>query len=177
MRFTQTPLAGAWLIEPDRNEDERGFFARTYDRDELAARGMDPSVVQCNTSFNLRAGTLRGLHFQTAPHGEPKLIRCTRGAIFDVVVDLRRHSPTHTGWFGAELSAENGRALHVPEGLAHGFQTLQDESEVLYMMGHEYVPDAASGVRWDDPAFAIAWPAVTERVITARDRAYPDYRV
>ena len=177
MRFTQTPLAGAWLIEPDRNEDERGFFARTYDRDELAARGIDPSVVQCNTSFNLRAGTLRGLHFQTAPHGEPKLIRCTRGAIFDVVVDLRRHSPTHRGWFGAELSAENGRALHVPEGLAHGFQTLQDESEVLYMMGHEHVSDAASGVRWNDPVFAITWPEVTERVISARDRAYPDYRV
>ncbi|MDQ3675864.1 MAG: dTDP-4-dehydrorhamnose 3,5-epimerase [Actinomycetota bacterium] len=175
MRFVETPLAGVWLIEPDRIEDERGFFARTYDRDEFAAHGMDPTVVQCSTSFNARAGTLRGMHFQTAPHGEPKLIRCTRGAIFDVVVDLRRELPTHKAWFGTGLSAQNGHALYVPTGLAHGFQTLQDESEVLYMMGYEYVPDAASGVPWNDPAFAIVWPEVAERVISARDQAYRDY--
>jgi dTDP-4-dehydrorhamnose 3,5-epimerase len=176
MRFVETPLAGAWVIEPDRIEDERGFFARTYDRDTFAAHGLDPAVVQCNTSFNARAGTLRGMHFQAAPHGEPKLIRCTSGAIFDVIVDLRPGSDTHRSWFGVELSADSGRALHVPSGLAHGFQTLRDASEVLYMMGHEYVPSAASGVRWDDPAFSIAWPQVGERIISERDRAYPDYR-
>ncbi|MDP8908048.1 MAG: dTDP-4-dehydrorhamnose 3,5-epimerase [Chloroflexota bacterium] len=176
MRFTEAPLAGVWLIEPDRIEDERGFFARTYDRDEFTTRGLDPTVVQCNTSFNAAAGTLRGMHFQVAPHGEPKLIRCTRGAIFDVVVDLRPLSPTHKAWYGGELSADNGRSLYVPRGLAHGFQTIQPATEVLYMMGHEYVPAAASGVRWDDPAFAIEWPEVAERVISDRDRAYPDYR-
>ena len=176
MRFTETPLAGAWLIDFDRHEDERGFFARTYDRDELQARGMDPTVAQCNTSFNTRAGTLRGMHFQAAPHGEPKLVRCTRGAIFDVIVDLRPDSSTHRRWFGVELRAENGRSLYVPVDMAHGFQTLSDASEVLYMMGHEYVPEAASGVRWNDPAFAIDWPdAPSGRTISERDRSYPDY--
>jgi dTDP-4-dehydrorhamnose 3,5-epimerase len=175
VRFVQTPLAGAWVVELDRIQDERGFFARTYDRDEFAQRGMDPAVVQCSASFNARAGTLRGMHLQAAPHGEPKLIRCTRGAIFDVAVDLRPDSDTHRGWFGTELSADNGRALYVPPGLAHGFQTLQDASEVLYMIGHDYVPGAASGVRWNDPAFAIDWPEADARIISARDRAYPDY--
>lgn len=175
MRFVQTPLAGVWLIEPDRIEDERGFFARTYDRARFAEHGLDPAVVQCNTSFNARVGTLRGMHLQADPHGEPKLIRCTRGAIFDVVVDLRPQSPTHTAWFGAQLSADNGHELYVPVGLAHGFQTLRDATEVLYMMGHEHLPDAALGVRWNDPAFAIVWPEASERVISARDAAYPDY--
>lgn len=175
MRFEQSPLYGAWIIEPDRIEDERGWFARTYDCDEFAARGLDPAVVQCNASFNAVAGTLRGLHLQLAPHGEPKLVRCTRGAVLDVVVDLRPDSPTHRQWFGAELSEDNGRALYVPVGLAHGFQTLRDASEVLYMMGHEYVPEAASGVRWDDPAFAISWPPAEHRVISERDASYPDY--
>jgi dTDP-4-dehydrorhamnose 3,5-epimerase len=175
VRLAETPLAGVWLVEPDRIEDERGFFARTYDEALFAARGLAPVGLQCNTSFNAAAGTLRGMHLQRAPHGEPKLIRCTRGAIFDVAVDLRPGSDTHRGWFGAELSAENGHALYVPDGLAHGFQTLQDGSEVLYMMGHEFVPAAATGVRWDDPAFAIAWPETAARVISERDRAYPDY--
>jgi dTDP-4-dehydrorhamnose 3,5-epimerase len=175
VRFAEAPLAGAWIVDPDRLGDERGHFARTFDRDEFAARGMEPAVVQCSTSFNARAGTLRGLHFQAGPHGEPKLVRCTRGAVWDVVVDLRPESPTHRGWYGVELSAENGRALYVPPGLAHGFQTLEDASEVLYMMGHEYVPDAAAGVRWDDPAFGIEWPAAAERVMSDRDRRYPDY--
>ncbi|MDX6718813.1 MAG: dTDP-4-dehydrorhamnose 3,5-epimerase [Solirubrobacteraceae bacterium] len=176
MRFEETPLRGAWVIEPDRVEDERGYFARTYDRDEFAARGIELPVVHCNTSLNDRAGTLRGMHLQVAPHGEPKLVRCTRGAIYDVIVDLRPDSPTHLAWFGAELSEENGRALYAPVGLAHGFQTLRDASEVLYMMGHEYIPSAASGVRWDDPAFAIAWPPASPRVISERDASFPDYR-
>lgn len=176
MRFSRTPLAGAWMIDLERREDERGFFARTYDRGELEARGVDPAVVQCNTSYNVRAGTLRGMHFQAAPHGESKMVRCTRGAIFDVIVDLRRDSPTHRNWFAVELSAENGRTLCVPEGLAHGFQTIEDASEVLYVMGHEYVPESARGVRFDDPAFEIDWPAPqTDRIVSERDRAYPDY--
>jgi dTDP-4-dehydrorhamnose 3,5-epimerase len=177
VRFEETLLAGAWLVELDRREDERGFFARTFDREEWAARGMDPTVAQCNTSFNARAGTLRGMHFQAGPYGEPKLVRCTRGAIWDAIVDLRPASPTHRRWFGAELTAANGRALYVPVGMAHGFQTLEDESEVLYMMGHEYVPESARGVRWDDPAFGIEWPLppACGRLISERDASYPDY--
>jgi dTDP-4-dehydrorhamnose 3,5-epimerase len=175
VRFAEAPLAGAWVVEPDRLGDERGHFARTFDRDEFAARGMAPEIVQCSTSYNARAGTLRGLHFQADPHGEPKLVRCTRGGVFDVIVDLRPESATHRGWYGVELSADNGRALYVPPGMAHGFQTLQDASELLYMMGREYVPAAASGVRWDDPAFGIEWPPVAERVMSERDRRYPDY--
>ena len=175
MRFGECPLSGAWVIDLDRHDDDRGFFARTFDRDAFAARGLDPAVVQCNTSYNTTAGTLRGLHFQAAPHGEPKLVRCTRGAVYDVIVDLRPDSATHLRWHGVELSAENGRALYVPVGFAHGFQTLQDASEVLYMMGHEYVPAAASGVRWDDPAFGIRWPPAARRIISERDRSYPDY--
>jgi dTDP-4-dehydrorhamnose 3,5-epimerase len=177
VRLAETPLAGAWVVELDRHEDERGFFARTFDRDEWAAHGMDPAVVQCSTSFNARAGTLRGMHFQAEPHGEPKLVRCTRGAIHDVIVDLRPGSPTHRRWFGIDLTAHDGTALYVPVGMAHGFQTLVDESEVLYMMGHEHVPESARGVRWDDPAFAIDWPEPPSggRTISERDAAYPAY--
>lgn len=177
MRLTETPLAGAWVVELDRVEDERGFFARTFDRAEWIERGMDPTVVQCNTSFNATAGTLRGMHFQADPHGEPKLVRCTRGAVFDAIVDLRPGSPTHARWFGVDLSAENGTALYVPVGMAHGFQTLADASEVLYMMGHEYVAGAGRGVRWDDPAFGIGWPEPPAggRTISERDAGYPDY--
>ena len=175
MRFTEAPLAGAWVIDPDRRSDERGFFARTFDREEFAARGLEPAVVQSSTSYNTRAGTLRGMHFQAAPHGEPKVVRCTQGAIYDVIVDLRPDSPTHRRWFATELSAENGRAVYIPVGVAHGFQTVADASEVLYMMGHEYVPEAASGVRWDDPAFGIGWPDCDQRIMSDRDRSYPDY--
>jgi len=177
VRFEETPLPGAWLVELDCHEDERGFFARTFDRADWLARDMDPTVAQCNTSFNERAGTLRGMHFQADPHGEPKLVRCTRGAIWDAIVDLRPESATHRRWFAAELTAANGRALYVPAGMAHGFQTLEDESEVLYMMGHEYVPESARGVRWDDPAFAIEWPEPPPggRILSDRDASYPDY--
>lgn len=177
MRFEETPLSGAWVVESDRLGDERGYFARTFDREEWAVRGMDPAVVQCNTSYNGRAGTLRGMHFQAAPHGEPKLVRCTRGAIHDVIVDLRPGSATHKRWFGVELSALNGRSLYVPVGLAHGFQTLEDDSEVLYMMGHEYVAESARGVAWDDPALGISWPDAPAhgRTISDRDRSYAPY--
>lgn len=177
MKFEPTPLSGAWVVEPERMADERGYFARTFDAGEWGARGMDPAVVQCNTSFNTRAGTLRGMHFQADPHGEPKVVRCTRGSIHDVIVDLRAGSATHGSWFGTGLTAENGRALYVPAGMAHGFQTLVEDSEVLYMMGHEYVAEAASGVRWDDHAFGIDWPEPPPggRTISERDAAYPDY--
>ena len=176
MRFQQTPLPGAWVIESEQLNDERGWFARTFDTRELAARGLNPVVVQCNASVNWRRGTVRGLHYQAEPYGESKLVRCVRGAIFDVAVDLRADSPARCRWHGVELSAENARAYYIPAGLAHGFQTLTDDCEVIYQMGHRYVPDAARGVRWDDPAFAIRWPAPDiERTISERDRAFPDY--
>jgi dTDP-4-dehydrorhamnose 3,5-epimerase len=177
MRFIQTPLAGVWVIEPERLGDERGWFARTYDAEEFRAHGLDPAVAQCNASYNARAGTLRGMHYQAPPHGESKLVRCVRGAIFDVAVDLRRDSPTFCSWHGLALSADNARALYIPAGLAHGFQTLADHSDVIYQMGHRYVPDAARGVRFDDPAFAIQWPAVDRQpIVSQRDRSYPDFR-
>ncbi len=176
MRFIQIPLPGAWVVELEALGDERGWFARTFDAGEFAEHGMDPAVVQCNASFNSRRDTVRGMHYQAEPHGESKLVRCVRGAIFDVAVDLRPESPTRCRWHGVELSDQNGRAFYIPAGLAHGFQTLTDNCEVLYQMGHRYVPEAARGVRWDDPAFAIEWPAAsTERVVSERDASYPDF--
>jgi dTDP-4-dehydrorhamnose 3,5-epimerase len=177
MRFEPTMLPGVWVVELDRLGDERGWFARTFDAEEFATRGLNPAVVQCNASLNARRGTLRGMHYQAEPHGESKLVRCVRGAIFDVAVDVRPDSPTRCRWHGAELSAENGRALYMPAGLAHGFQTLTDDCEVLYQMGHHYVAEAARGVRWDDPAFAIEWPpAGGERIISERDASYADFK-
>ena len=174
MIFSETSLPGAYVVEPERLEDERGWFARTFAAEEFAARGLNPAVVHANASFNLRAGTLRGMHYQAAPHGECKLVRCTRGAIYDVIVDLRPDSPTYRRWSATELSEENARALYVPEDVAHGFQTLEDESEVLYLMSHEYVASHARGVRWDDPAFGIEWPDA-DRTISERDGSYPDF--
>lgn len=175
MRFSETPLTGAWLIELEPTTDERGHFVRTFDREAWEAHGMDPDVVQCSVSFNARVGTVRGLHLQTEPHAEPKLMRVSRGAIFDVLVDLREDSATYRDWCGIELSATNGRMLFAPRGLAHGFQTLADDSEVLYQMGAPYVPDAATGVRWDDPGLGIDWPPAPShgRTIGARDLGWP----
>lgn len=176
MRFVQTPLAGVWVIEPERLQDERGWFARTFDAEEFHARGLDSAVVQCNASYNARAGTLRGMHYQASPHGEAKLVRCARGAIFDVAVDLRRDSPTFCSWHGQRMSEGDGVAVYIPAGLAHGFQTLVDRTEVLYQMSCRHVPEAARGVRFDDPAFAIRWPDVDgERIVSERDRSYPDF--
>jgi dTDP-4-dehydrorhamnose 3,5-epimerase len=174
--FRETALPGASLIELEPIRDERGWFARTFDAEAFRERGLDPAVVQCNASFNERAGTLRGMHYQEQPHGEPKLVRCTRGAVFDVIVDLRPESPTYCCWFGTDLTVENGRMLYIPVGVAHGFQTLAEGSEVHYQMGHEYVAEAARGVRWDDPAFGIEWPPAERRLISDRDSAYPDFR-
>jgi dTDP-4-dehydrorhamnose 3,5-epimerase len=176
MRFIETSLPGAWVIELEKLGDERGWFARTFDAQEFRARGLNPDIVQCNASSNARRDTLRGMHYQAAPHGESKLVRCVRGAIFDVAVDLRPASSTSRRWHGVELSAENRRAFYIPAGLAHGFQTLTDDAEVLYQMGYRYVPEAARGVRWDDPAFGIEWPQPRgERTISEKDRAYPDF--
>jgi dTDP-4-dehydrorhamnose 3,5-epimerase len=175
VRFTETPLPGAWTIELEELEDERGWFARTFDAVEFRKRGLNQDVVQCNASYNRRAGTLRGMHYQAAPYGESKLVRCVRGAIFDVAVDLRPDSPTFRDWHGVELSAENRRSFYIPAGLAHGFQTLTDETEVLYQMGNPYVPEAARGVRWDDPAFGIEWPVPDDPLtISTKDASYPD---
>jgi dTDP-4-dehydrorhamnose 3,5-epimerase len=176
MRFLETPLAGVCVIELDRLTDERGWFARSFDAEEFAARGMNPAVVECNTSFNARRGTVRGMHYQAEPHGESKLVRCIRGAVFDVALDLRDGSPTRLAWHGVELTEDNRRALYIPAGLAHGFQSLSDDSELLYLMGNAYVPDATRGVRWDDPAFAIEWPAADgPRIVSERDASYPDF--
>jgi dTDP-4-dehydrorhamnose 3,5-epimerase len=157
--------------------DERGWFARTFDAEAFAAGGLEPAVAQSSVSHNERAGTLRGLHFQRDPHAEDKLVRCQRGAMFDVIVDLRPGSPTRGEWFGLELTPQNGRSLYVPKGFAHGFQTLVEDTEVHYQISTAYVPGAGDGVRWDDPAFGIAWPPAPPggRTISERDRAYPDF--
>ena len=176
MRFVETRLRGAYLVELEPREDDRGSFARTWCHEELAAAGLSTEVSQCSVSRNTKAGTLRGLHFQEAPHEEVKLVRCTRGVIFDVIVDLRRGSESEGQWIGVELTAEAGNALYVPKGFAHGFQTLVDESEVFYMMSDPYAPGASLGVRWDDPGFGIEWPSAESRTISERDRAWPDYR-
>lgn len=178
MRFTQTSLPGAWVIELEMLSDERGWFARTFDVEEFEAHGLNPAVVQCNTSFNARRGTLRGMHYQAEPYGESKLVRCARGAIFDVAVDLRSDSPAFGRWHGVELSDGNRRAFYIPAGLAHGFQTLTDNSEVHYQMGHAYVPEAARGVRFDDPAFGIQWPeSPGELIVSEKDRAYASFEL
>ena len=173
MRFTETKVAGAFLIEPEPIADERGFFARTWCRSEFADHGLNPELAQANISFNHRKGTLRGLHYQQAPRAEAKLVRATRGAIWDLALDLRRDSPSYLAWFGAELTADNRSMLYVPEGCAHGFLTLADATEVAYQMSAPYAPAAARGVRWDDPAFGIEWPGEVV-VINERDASYPD---
>jgi dTDP-4-dehydrorhamnose 3,5-epimerase len=175
MRFTELELAGAFAIELERIQDERGFFARTFDRDEFARHGLETEIVQTNTASNNREGTLRGLHYQAPPHAEAKLVRCTRGAVYDVVVDLRLDSPTFTRWVAVELTAENGTMLYVPKGFAHGYQTLADETETSYLMSTAYEASAARGVRWDDPAFGIEWPETPERTLNERDRSWPDF--
>jgi dTDP-4-dehydrorhamnose 3,5-epimerase len=177
MRFLETALPGVWVIESDPICDERGWFARVFDADTFKARGLGPGVVQCSVSFNARRGTVRGMHYQAEPHAEPRLVRCVSGASFEVALDLRSDSPAYCRWHGVELSAENHRALYLPPGVAHGYRTLADGTELFYQMGYRHVPEAARGVRWDDPAFGIEWPPVAgEPVISARDRSYLDFR-
>jgi dTDP-4-dehydrorhamnose 3,5-epimerase len=177
MIFAPLELDGAVVLDLELREDERGFFARTWAREEFEAHGLNPALVQCNLSFNHRRGTLRGMHFQRAPHAEVKLIRCTRGAIFDVIVDLRPDSATYTHWLGMELSADNRRALYVPEGFAHGYQTLVDATETQYQVSEAYAPEAEGGVRWDDPVFRIDWPPAESLIISEKDRTWPDYEL
>ena len=174
MIFNETTLPGARVILPERMEDARGFFARTWCRREFEAQGLDSRLVQCSISHNRRRGTLRGMHYQGPPHEEAKLIRCTSGSIHDVIIDLRRESPTYLRHVAVVLSARERNMLYVPAGFAHGFQTLEDDTEVLYQMSEYYEPSSARGVRWNDPIFAIEWPPA-ERIIVERDRNYPDY--
>ena len=174
MIFTETKLPGAYVIEVEKREDQRGFFGRTFCREEFEAHGLNSQVVQCNTSFNKRKGTLRGMHFQAVPFAEAKLVRCTSGSIYDVIIDLRPASRTFKQHFAVELSAANHRMLYIPENMAHGFQTLEDDTEVFYQMSQMFSAEHARGVRWNDPAFGVEWPA-DERIITERDRNYPDF--
>lgn len=174
MIFTDTKLRGAFIIDPEVLEDQRGFFARTWCQREFAARGLNPGLVQCSISFNRTRGTLRGMHYQAKPFEEARLVKCTAGEIYDVIIDLRPGSPTSMQWMALKLTGSNPRMLYVPEGFAHGFQTLQDDTEVYYQMSEFYVPECARGIRWDDPAFSIEWPAA-DRIISERDRTYPDF--
>jgi len=174
MIFTETRIRGAWVVELEGSADERGMFARTFDAEEFRRRALNPNVLQCGISFNPLRGTLRGLHYQAQPHGECKLIRCTRGAIFDVLVDVRPASSTYGKWFGVELTPDSGKLVYAPEGVAHGLLTLTDGTEISYQISARYEPPAARGLRWNDPAFAINWPEPV-RIISEHDRTYPDW--
>lgn len=176
MEFLKTKLHGVFEIRIEAKPDERGFFARTWCRQEFEVQGLAENLVQCSLSFNKRKGTLRGMHYQVAPCEETKLIRCTQGAIYDVVLDLRPKSTSFTDWVAVELTAERHNMIYVPQGCAHGFLTLEDRSEVIYQMSQFQDADSARGVRWDDPAFRIKWPAKVE-VISERDRNYPDFQI
>ena len=174
MKFTETALAGAYLIELELKEDERGFLARTFCAREFAARGLQNDIAQANLSFNARRGTLRGMHFQEQPFSEAKLIQCSRGSLHDVIIDLRPDSETYCRWIGIDLSESDRRLLYVPEGFGHGFQTLEDNTALLYLMFEFYAPEYARGVRWNDPVFGIDWP-ISEPIISEKDRHLPDY--
>jgi len=175
MIFKGLKLEGAFLIEPERHEDDRGFFALTWSQAEIDARGLEPRVVECNVSFNCRRGTLRGMHYQAAPHGQVKIVRCTTGAIYDVIIDLRAGSATFKQWVGVELTARNGNMLYIPKDFAHGFQTLADDTEVFYQMSEVYIPESGRGVRWNDPAFGVTWPRLERIIINDRDKSFPDF--
>lgn len=185
MIFIETPLPGAYIIEMEPAADERGFFARTFCRREFSAHGLNPDLAQCSISFNSKKGTLRGMHYQVHPHAEAKLVRCSRGAIYDVILDIRPDSPTFKKWFAVGLTApgsdralsslqpeDSCRMLYIPEGFAHGFQTLLDDTEVVYQISEYYHPEAARGILWNDPAFGISWP-LADVTMSEKDRAYP----
>jgi dTDP-4-dehydrorhamnose 3,5-epimerase len=175
MIFAETALPGAYVVDTTPVEDQRGVFSRTFCQEEFLQHGLNVRVAQCSLSFNTRAGTLRGMHWQVAPRAEAKLVRCTRGAMYDVMLDLRPCSPTYCKWVAVELTAENCRAVYLPEGVAHGFLTLTDATEVFYQISEVYAPECARGVRWDDPSFGIRWPC-DDPIISARDRQWPDFR-
>lgn len=175
MQFTKTTLEGAYIIEPQKFEDERGMFARTWCRKEFEAHGLVTNMVQSNISLSKNKGTLRGLHYQSAPYAEAKLMRCTKGAIYDVCIDLRQDSETYKQWFGVELTEKNYRMLYVPEGFAHGYEILEDNTEVFYLVSEFYHPEAEKGVRWNDPCFQIDWPIKTDIIISDKDKCWPDF--
>jgi dTDP-4-dehydrorhamnose 3,5-epimerase len=172
--FEPTILPGAYVIEPERYEDFRGSFTRVFCQKEFAAAGLEARIVQCSVSFNRRKGTLRGMHYQETPYQEVKLVRCNRGSVYDVIVDLRRESPTFKRHFALELNEQTGTALYIPTGVAHGFQTLVDDTELSYQISQFYSVEHARGVRWNDPAFGISWPP-DDRTILERDQSYPDF--
>jgi len=174
MIFTETVLSGSFLIKIEKLEDDRGFFARSWDKNEFENVGLNPNLTQCNISFNKNLGTLRGMHYQISPHQEAKLVRCTKGKIFDVILDLRKNSVTYKKWLGFELDSNNHDLLYIPEGFAHGFQTLEENSEVFYQMSTEYFPKSSRGIRWNDPNFQIKWP-IDEKIISDKDSKYLDY--
>ena len=176
MKFIETPLKGAFVVELVRHEDERGFFARSWCKNEFASFGLNAGLLQCSISFNKRKSTLRGMHYQVKPYEETKLVRCTMGAIYDVIIDLRLNSPTFRQWFAVELKADNYKMLYIPEGFAHGFLTLEDNSEVFYQISEFYHSECARGARWNDPVFNIKWPGKSI-LINARDSGYPDYKL
>ena len=175
MIFHDTKLQGAFLIDVEKLVDERGFFARSFCHEEFRTHGLNPRLVQCSLSFNRRRGTLRGMHYQSAPYGEDKLVRCTRGAMYDVIVDLRRDSVTFKQWLAVELAADTCRMLYIPQGVAHGFQTLQDDTEAFYQMSEFYHVECAKGFRWDDPTFGIEWP-LPKPILSMNDRAFPNFQ-
>ena len=174
--FTETKLKGAFIVDPERFEDTRGFLARSFSAKEFESRGLNPRIAECNISFSKKRYTVRGMHFQHPPFAQAKLVRCSKGAIYDAIIDLRPESPTFKQWIGEELTAENRRILYVPEGFAHGFQTLADDTEVFYQMTNFYNPGSEGGVRWNDPVFAIDWPATDGVTINERDQNYPDFK-
>lgn len=174
MLFTETKLKGAFIIDLEKLEDQRGFFARSWCKKEFETRGLNPNLVQCNISFNKKAGTLRGMHYQAAPYEEAKLVRCTKGSIYDVIIDLRPDSSTNKKFFSITLSADNRKMIYIPEKFAHGFLTLEDDTEVFYQMSEFYAPEYAKGYRWNDRAFNILWPREV-KVISERDKNYPDF--
>ncbi|MFQ6611076.1 MAG: dTDP-4-dehydrorhamnose 3,5-epimerase [Fidelibacterota bacterium] len=173
MKLVRTKLSGSYIVELEKIEDDRGFFARTWCEEVFLKKGLISKIVQANLSYNHKAGTLRGMHYQRSPHGEVKIVRCIRGAIFDVIVDLRPDSKTYLKWFGTELSAENYKSLYIPVNFAHGFQTLTDDAEIFYLVSQYYHPESSTGLRYDDPAIGISWPlGVTE--ISGKDSSWPD---
>ena len=174
MKFVETELKGAFIVEPDHLEDERGFFARTWCRKEFEQHGLNSNVVQCNISFNRNKGTLRGMHYQASPFEEAKLVRCTMGAIYDVIIDLRPDSKTFMRWISVELTVQNRKMIYIPEGFAHGFQTLENDTEVFYQMSEFYASEYARGVRWNDSQFNITWPDEV-RIISGKDKNYQDF--
>ena len=173
--FSETLLNGVYIIELEKNEDERGFFLRTWDKKEFELHGLNTKLSQCSVSYNKKKGTIRGMHYQIAPFEETKLVRCTNGSIFDVTLDIRPNSPTFKKWIGVSLSAENYKMIYIPEGVAHGFQTLENDTEVFYQISQEYMQDYARGVRWDDPVFQISWPLEVS-TISNRDRSFEFFK-